>query len=139
MRSRGTTSHCRPARAARVRAENQVAAHEAHEDARAKRRSLAAWDEVPVSDWNYALAVSGEGDPKAEAKAVGDAFPWTPGAVPVVLTAPARKVPSWTLTPAGESPPLPPADAAQADEVTQVQLIPYGATHPRVSVFPRGR
>jgi len=94
---------------------------------------------VPVSDWNYALAVSGEGDLKTEAKAVGDAFPWTPGAVPVVLTAPARKVPSWTLTPAGESPPLPPADAAQADEVTRVQLIPYGATHLRVSVFPRGR
>jgi uncharacterized protein len=95
-----------------------------------------------MSDWNYALALKGDDDlkqVKTEIKPLGDQYPWTPATAPVVLTAPGRKIPSWQVTPEGETPPLPASNVEQSDESTHIQLIPYGATHLRISVFPQAK
>jgi hypothetical protein len=100
--------------------------------------SFPSWDLKPASPWNYSLALAGPQDlekVKVEAKPVTD-FPWTPESSPVVLTVLARKVPSWVLTPQGTNPPLPAAPFELAADTEQVQLIPYGATQLRLSVFP---
>jgi hypothetical protein len=94
-----------------------------------------AWDLTAASPWNYAISPADLEKVAVEARPVGD-FPWTPETSPVVLTVPARRLPSWTLTPEGRNPPLPKPPLQVSDETERVQLIPDGATRLRLSVFP---
>ncbi|TSA32699.1 MAG: hypothetical protein D4R65_09015 [Verrucomicrobiaceae bacterium] len=105
-----------------------------------------SWDLTPASPWNYALVLKGPedlGKVKVSVRPI-KAFPWTPDTSPVVLTAPARKVPAWVLgqakSKAGSiiaiNPPLPSPPLVFAPETEQVELIPDGATQLRISVFP---
>ena len=97
------------------------------------------WDRTPAGPWNYALALKGPENldqVKVSVSPVKD-FPWTSDSSPVVLTAPARQVPAWTLVqPRGINPPLPLAPLVLADKTEQIQLVPDGATQLRVAVFP---
>ncbi len=103
-----------------------------------------AWIVTPQSDWNYALALD-ENDLAScieiTRKPMTDE-PWRPDNAPLRLHVPARKIKDWKLieyfnhrkglfTPAL-------ADPRNADPsvVETVTLIPYGATHLRMTIFP---
>ena len=101
-------------------------------------KEMPAWDISSRSPWNYALAIDVPQDlakVRVESHPV-TGFPWTQENVPVILTVPAHRIPSWTLTPEGKNPPLPNSPFTVALQTEDVQLVPEGATQLRISVFP---
>lgn len=94
----------------------------------------------PTRPWNYGLALADRG---ADAIRVADdrspedgANPWTPGATPIALSAPARRIPEWQLDMYGLAAPLQDSPAYTTEPVEQVRLIPMGAARIRISAFP---
>jgi hypothetical protein len=102
------------------------------------------WDATPVTPWNYGIAVD---ETKllsqVELKRSGmTADPWIDP--PLSLTVPLRRIPGWDLridprNPAHKlTPSLPePADGAGKGMGESVTLMPYGATHLRLTIFPK--
>ncbi len=98
-----------------------------------------AWDVTASTPWNYGLVLKTEQDLDAVTVAAEPVtnYPWTPETAPVVLTASARKIPSWKLIePYGETPALPSTNAVVSEQLESVQLIPYGATLLHLPVLP---
>lgn len=94
----------------------------------------------PDSPWNYALVLSGSGDPLSGIKVVrkewpADDFPFTQGSVPLEFHATGRKVPSWTLDGTGLCAVLP-DEGVQTGPDEPVTLVPMGAARLRISAFP---
>lgn len=93
-----------------------------------------AFDVLPQSPWNYALADLN--DIKVQRRAMPQ-NPFEPDAAPVTLQTPARKVAGWTMAydqqRALEVPPSPVASEAPLETIT---LVPFGAQMLRVTDFP---
>lgn len=117
-----------------------------------------AWDLFPSRAWNHALVVprrKGKLPVELVERPVGE-NPWDPEETPYTARAPSRLVPGWKMerinaleeTHNGQKKikkgkfvftPSLPARKALANvrgRVKQVELVPYGATRLRVSVFP---
>lgn len=97
----------------------------------------ADWEVHPTTGWNYGLLVNEKTvgrQVKVSERPVGD-YPFSPEGAPVVLTAPGRKLPQWTMANGSAAPPPqgPVTSTAQTEEVT---LIPYGAAKLRITLFP---
>ena len=100
------------------------------------------WNATPVSPWNYGLAVDEEelsSEIQAQRKPMTE-DPWIEP--PITITAPLRKIEGWDLASDEKNPsqkftPALPSLTKNSTitESERIALVPYGATHLRLTVF----
>lgn len=98
-----------------------------------------SYEIYPQSAWNYGLLLNTKPEKSftvVRKPGSPGAFPFTPDAVPITLTAKARKIPGWTIDQYGLCGVLPQSPVATTAPVETVTLIPMGAARLRISSFP---
>ncbi len=101
------------------------------------RGMTADWQVFPSSQWNYALAVSGDaisGHTVQEFPVNGS--PFSLSEVPVKLQMKARKLPSW-LAVDGVADPVPQSPVLSSEPEETITLVPYAAAKLRITAFPQ--
>lgn len=97
-----------------------------------------AYEILPTTPWNYGLVLAGAGSGPAirvSARQTPPYQPFTPEGAPIVLKAPARRVPGWREE--GRMAGLVPVSPAAGDgPVEEVELVPMGCARLRISTFP---
>ena len=93
-----------------------------------------SWSMTPAGKWNYALVSSGLEDLKAE-KTGATGFPFDLDSVPVKIRVPVVGVKGWTLKENRFTPALPEKFKTEG-KVEYIDLVPYGSTTLRVTIFP---
>lgn len=94
-----------------------------------------SWSMTPAGKWNYALVSPDASDLKAEFVR-SEGFPFDPESVPVKIRVPVRGVRDWTLQENRYTPALPESIVPESDTVTYIDLVPYGSTTLRLTIFP---
>lgn len=94
-----------------------------------------SWKMTPAGKWNYALVANRLSDLKAEATGA-EGFPFDPENVPMKIRVPVVGVQGWTLQEDRYTPALPDTVVPESDEITYIDLVPYGSTTLRLTIFP---
>ena len=94
-----------------------------------------SWELTPAGKWNYAL-VEGMLEDLEVKKTGSKGFPFDLNSVPLKIKVPVKGVKDWTLKEDRFTPALPETVTAESDEVTYIELVPYGSTTLRLTTFP---
>ena len=92
------------------------------------------WSMTPAGKWNYALVKNQLGNLKAE-KTGATGFPFDLDNVPMKIRVPVVGVKGWTLQDDRYTPALPEKVEAEGG-VQYIDLVPYGSTTLRLTIFP---
>ena len=93
------------------------------------------WNMTPAGKWNYALVEDKLDDLKVSFTGASG-FPFDLENVPVKITVPVVGVEGWTLVEDRYTPALPETVVPESEEVTYIDLVPYGSTTLRLTTFP---
>ena len=93
-----------------------------------------SWTMTPAGKWNYALVESGLDGLQVE-KTGAEGFPFDLDSVPVKIRVPVVGVKGWTLKENRFTPALPETVKPEGP-ATYIDLVPYGATTLRLTIFP---
>ena len=104
-----------------------------------------AYEMHPKGSWNYALSLS-NGEIEVEQNEIKN-YPWDEGNSPIKIKVPVKKVNNWKLEKVADyqlsydvfKTPSIPEKLELNDELEYIELVPYGGTTLRVTLFPKDK
>ncbi len=105
-------------------------------------REFPAYEFTPAVEWNYALSLA-KGEIHTSIHEI-KGYPWSEGNSPVKLKVPVRKIKNWSLETAYDKnlnaetlkTPAFPDSMVLETEIQYIELVPYGSTLLRLTLFP---
>ena len=94
-----------------------------------------SWSMTPDGKWNYALVENMLGNLVAEPTGA-EGFPFDLDNVPMKIKVPVMGVKGWTLQENRYTPALPEKVVAESKDIEYIELVPYGSTTTRLTIFP---